>query len=87
MKAFTRSKDGGTHSPVDAFVLLEIKSLFSIILLRFNQGGREAFHTHAFHAISWFICGDAIETDIDGSTYRYKRSIIPKITRREKNLC
>ena len=85
MKFFSRSKDGGPESPVDAFFLFEIKSLGSIALLRFNRGGREAFHTHAFHALTWFISGELVEQDIDGSYHIYRRSLLPKLTRRSKN--
>lgn len=85
MKIFKRSKDGGPESPVDAFFLIESKRLGSIALLRFNQGGREAFHTHAFNAWTWFISGDLVEQDIDGSFRPYTRSIIPKRTSRAKN--
>jgi hypothetical protein len=85
MKFFKRSKDGGPDSPVDAFFIIEIKSLFTIAILRFNCGGREAFHTHAFNALTWFIWGDLVEEDINGEFYIYKRSIFPKITRRSKN--
>lgn len=85
MKFFSRSKDGGPNSPVDAFFLFEIKSLGSVALLRFNQGGREAYHTHAFHALTWFLHGELIEQDVDGSHHIYSRSWLPKLTRRTKN--
>ena len=89
MKFFSRSKDGGPESPVDAFFLFEIKSVGSVALLRFNKGGREAFHTHAFHALTWFLTGELIEESLlqDNTTsfYHYKRSFLPKLTRREKN--
>jgi hypothetical protein len=54
-------------------------------LLRFNVGSREAFHSHAFNALTWFISGDLVEQDINGYFYVYKRSLLPKITRRSKN--
>lgn len=85
MRILSRSKDGGPDSTVDGFFLIEIKSLFSIVLLRFNAGGREAFHSHAFHAFTWFITGDMVEQDIDGSYKAYRRSLIPKYTPRSKN--
>lgn len=85
MKFFSKSKDGGPESPVDAFFLFEIKALCTIALLRFNQGGREAYHTHAFNAWTWFLCGDMVEQDVNGEFYCYERSILPKITRRNKN--
>lgn len=85
MRLFQKVKDGGSESPVDAYFLIEWKGLFSIALLKFNKGGRDNFHTHAFHALTWFIKGDMIEEDVDGSTYKYKRSFLPKITKRSKN--
>ena len=85
MKFFCWSKDGGPESPVDAFFLFEIKSLGSVALLRFNKGGREAFHTHAFHALTWFIRGSLVEQDVDGSHHIYRRSWLPKLTHRTKN--
>lgn len=85
MKFFSKSKDGGPESPVDAFFLFEIKSICTVALLRFNQGGREAYHTHAFNAWTWFLCGDMVEQDVNGEFYCYERSILPKITRRNKN--
>jgi len=47
MRLFQKAKDGGPESPVDGYFLIEIKSLFSIALLKFNNGGRENYHTHA----------------------------------------
>ena len=85
MRLLEKVKDGGPTSPVDAYFLLEIKNLFSVAVLKFNSGGREAFHTHAFNAITWFIKGELIEEDVDGKFYTYIRKLIPKVTRREKN--
>lgn len=85
MKLFTKTKDGGPESPVDAYFLIEYKNLFSIAILKFNKGGREAFHTHAFNALTWFILGDLVEEDISGTLLKYKRSLKPKITLRSKN--
>lgn len=85
MKAITKTKDGGPNSPVDAYFLFEIKSVCSIAILRFNVGSREAFHTHAFDAYTWFICGDLIEQRFDGTLKRYSRSLLPKITRKSDN--
>ena len=89
MKILKWSKDGGPESPVDAFFIVEIKSLFSVALLRFNKGGREAFHTHAFNAWTWFISGELLEEHLDENGWVnysfYKRSLFPKITRRSRN--
>lgn len=79
-----KAKDGGSESPVDGFFLIEWKNLFSIVVLRFNRGGREDFHSHAFNAFTWFLKGDLVEEDVDGSFLRYKRALKPKYTPREK---
>ena len=86
MRVFEKCKDGGKDSPVDAYFLFEIKKFMSIALLKFNKGGRENYHSHAFHALTWFICGDMKEERITENgvvTKKYKRSFIPKFTSRE----
>jgi hypothetical protein len=85
MAIFKKAPDGGPQSPVKAYFLCEFKGLFSIALLNFAQGGREAFHTHAFNAITWFLCGDLEEEQIDGTRKKYRRSLIPKLTKRDNN--
>lgn len=85
MRLFQKTKDGGPESPVDAFFLFESKRLGSVALLRFNKGGREAYHTHAFHALTWFFSGDLTEENYDGTERIYRRSLIPKFTSRTKN--
>ena len=57
MKLFKVMKDGGPKSHVTGFFLVEIKSLFSIALLRFDHGTREAFHSHAFNAVTLWLSG------------------------------
>lgn len=85
MKLFQKAKDGGPASPVDAFFLFESKRWGSVALLRFNEGGREAFHTHAFNALTWFLWGDLLEERFDGGTHRYRRSPMPKYTPMSNN--
>ena len=75
-----KTKDGGKTSPVDAYFLFEIKGLCSVALLKFNKGGREDFHSHAFNALTWFIKGDLMEEKIDGSLKKYRRAFLPKFT-------
>lgn len=58
---FHTSKDGGPESKVDGFWLFRCKWLFTIALLRFGQGSRDAFHSHAFNSISWVLTGKLIE--------------------------
>lgn len=88
MKLFTKAKDGGKYSPVDAYFLFEIKGFISIALLKFNKGTREAFHTHAFNAFTWFLCGDLEEEryhfDIDTIvSKKYSRKLVPKLTTKD----
>lgn len=85
MYIFRKAKDGGPESPVDAYFLIEWKALFSIAILKFNKGARENYHTHAFHALTWFLSGNLIEEDITGTKYVYSKSLLPKVTKREKN--
>jgi hypothetical protein len=88
MRFISKCKDGGPESPVDAYTLVEIKGLFSIILLKFNEGRREAFHSHAFNAYTWFISGDLKEERLflESNTRafsQYHRSLLPKYTSRD----
>lgn len=85
MRLFYKGYDGGDKSTVTGYWLIELKSLFSICVLRFNKGTRENFHNHAFNALTWFIKGDLVEERLVDSNklYRkYRRSLIPKLTRR-----
>lgn len=61
MKFFSKGKDGGPESTVTGYWLLEIKSLFSIVLLKFDGHSREAFHEHAFNSVSWLLQGQLNE--------------------------
>lgn len=86
MRLCYKGKDGGPESPVTGYWLIEIKSLLSIVLLKFDYGCREAFHTHAFNALTWFIGGSLVEERIkeDKKVFTiYKRRFIPKITKRD----
>jgi hypothetical protein len=82
MRFLQKTKDGGPESPVDAFFLFEIKSLFSVAVLRFNKGSRENFHSHAFNALTWFISGQLEEEVYNGNSSSYRRRLFPKITKR-----
>ncbi len=82
MKLFSKGSDGGKSSGVKGFWLIEIKGLFSIVLLRFNKGSRENFHSHAFNALTWWIKGKVTEHHKDGTSNNWMPSIIPKYTPR-----
>lgn len=55
MKFLSVAKDGGPESRVTGYWLIELKWLFSIVLLRFDNGSREMFHSHAFNSVSWIL--------------------------------
>lgn len=91
MKLLEISKDGGPESHVWAYWLFEIKWLGSIVLLKFEDGSRDAFHSHAFNCISWvlgpgYLRENTLVNGVDGrllSRYRnYLASLVPVITRK-----
>jgi hypothetical protein len=82
MKLFKLMKDGGKESRVWGFFLAEIKSLFSVVLLHFADGSREAYHSHAFNSVSWVLRGRLEENMFDGRVNVYAPSLKPVVTRR-----
>ncbi len=83
MRVLQKAKDGGPDSNATGYFVIEIKWLFSIVFLRFEGESRTNYHTHAFNAWTWFISGSLVETLWDGGwVVRYKRHLIPKLTRR-----
>lgn len=80
MKLFKKMKDGGAESRVIGYWLVEIKSLFSIVLLHFLDGSRDAYHSHAFHSISWVLKGRLTEyrmyPDARGIYYSERATIL-----------
>lgn len=87
VKLFSFGKDGGPESKVWGFWLIEWKWLFSIALLRFDHGTRDAYHSHAFNSISWLLWGRLQEYDLSAKpdqpmTRTYKPSIWPILTYR-----
>jgi len=85
MRLLQKTKDGGPDSTVDAYFLCEFKGLFSIALLKFNKGGRENYHTHAFNAWTWFLKGYLIEYVYPRGYNTYFRSWKPKVTKKSRN--
>lgn len=87
MKLFAIRKDGGPDSNVTGYWLIEWKRLFSIALLRFSKGSREAYHSHAFNSISWVLKGALVEirkTGDNSSTITgFTPSFTPIITTRD----
>lgn len=82
-KLFFKRADGGKNSGVTGYMLIEWKSLFSIGLLHFKEGSREAFHTHAFNAITWWLKGSVTEAHTDGRELEFNPSLKPKFTSRD----
>lgn len=82
MKLLSWGKDGGQESTVWG-LFFEIKWLFSIVLLRFENGTRDAYHNHAFSCVSWVLKGKLIENHL-GSPLPdvHTPSLRPVITRR-----
>lgn len=85
MKFFSKDKDGGPQSTVTGYWLLEIKWLFSIVLLKFEDGSRDEFHNHAFHSINFILKGSVIEEFIHGWKSRKPlRRFWPILTKRSR---
>lgn len=77
MRLFQKAPDGGSKSGVTAYFLLESKRFVSVALLRFEKGTREAYHEHAFNALTVWLKGWVLEhiletPDKPEKTYRCK---------------
>lgn len=84
MRLFSTGKDGGYESTVWGFWLIEWKRFFSVVLLCFEDGSRDAYHNHAFNSISWVLRGRLTEHHLHNLAKRvvYTPSWRPVITRR-----
>jgi hypothetical protein len=89
MKFLETTKDGGAESTVWAHWLIELKGLFSVALLRFEHGTRDAYHSHAFDCVSWVLSGALLEEQVEidtnlhaTSTHLHTPGLRPIITRR-----
>ena len=81
IKLFHKSYDGGEDSGVTGYWLIEWKEGFSINLLKFSKGSREAFHSHAFDALTWWLKGEVREEFLNGNNpITWKPSVKPKFT-------
>jgi hypothetical protein len=60
-RLFYTKMDGGNDSGVTGYFLIEWKLLFSIGFLHFKRGSREAFHSHAFNAVTFWLKGSVTE--------------------------
>lgn len=72
MKFLQKAPDGGKNSGVTGFFIVEIKSLFSIVILKFNEGTREAYHSHAFNAVTFWLKGHVKEHLREGVVREFK---------------
>lgn len=88
---FKKRKDGGPESTVTGYFLYENKRRFTVALLRFDNGTRDAFHNHAFNSISWVLRGQLREHFLykwrvhrrgDGATRVHRPSFRPVATAR-----
>jgi hypothetical protein len=73
VKFLSSAKDGGPKSTVTGYWFLELKKLFSIVLLKFEDGSRDEYHDHAFTSWNWVLKGEVVEEFRDPSlnvTYR-----------------
>lgn len=83
-RLFYKKYDGGKDSGVVGYMLIEWKPVFSIGLLHFKKGSREAFHRHAFNALTWWLKGSVTEVHHpSGKRKEFKRGLKPKYTNRE----
>lgn len=71
------SKDGGPESRVFMYGI-ECKAIASALVLRFEHGSREAYHSHAFNAVSWILNDGCLHEEIldedDYPTALYRES-------------
>ena len=95
-RMFSVRSDGGKDSGVTAYFLIEWKPIISIAILHFKPGTREAYHTHAFNALTWWLKGKVTEAKLNAAfngkgellnqggdiTKDYKPSFKPKFTAR-----
>jgi hypothetical protein len=72
------TKDGGPESHVYMYGV-ESKRFGSLLALRFEDGSREAFHSHAFNCISLVVTGCLLEQWLVG-TYPTSTLMMPAHT-------
>lgn len=76
-KLFFKRKDGGAESTSTGYWLIEWKSVFSIVVLKFEGLSREAYHSHAFEAVSWLLRGKLRENFRDCTQRLIQPSLLP----------
>lgn len=83
VKFLRKAKDGGPKSTVTGYWLVEFKRLFSLALLKFEDGSRDEFHSHAFNSLNWVLRGRVREEMIDGTVNEFTPSPWPIATMRD----
>jgi len=84
VKFLSIGKDGGPKSTVTGYWLVEIKSLFSVVLLKFEDGSRDEYHDHAFNSLNW-LWGEVVEEFPHGWLNQTLRTRLwPYLTRRSR---
>lgn len=79
---FYKKPDGGIDSGVTGYFLIEWKILFSIGILHFKKGTREAFHNHAFNALTFWLKGRVTELKYPIGRAEFSAGLKPKFTPR-----
>lgn len=88
-RVFYTKPDGGKDSRVTAYFLIEWKPVFSIGLLKFSNGSRKKYHSHAFNGLTWWLCGEIMEErlydvgNIGVKQTMFYPSLKPKFTPRD----
>jgi hypothetical protein len=72
VKLFSKAADGGKGSGVTGYFLIEWKRAFSIVLLHFAKGTREAYHEHAFNAWTLWLKGHVCEHSLNPRNGRWQ---------------
>lgn len=81
MRFFSKAPDGGKDSGLTGYYLIEIKSLFSIVILDFKKGTRDNYHNHAFNAWTFWLKGTVIEYHLNGVTKIFTGGMFKKTPR------
>lgn len=79
---FKKRKDGGNDSHVWGY-FLELKRFFTIALLCFEPGTREAYHNHAFNCFSIILGPGYLEEEFKDGGVRIHKRFKCLVTRRD----
>ena len=82
MRFMQWAPDGGKESGVLGFYIIEIKSLFTLVVLHFDEGTRESFHEHAFNAVTLWLKGRVCEYNRAGPSRKFSAGMLKLTWRR-----